>query len=57
MTEGEFAVIKMEVEREERRNYRNMMIEDIMEMAPGRYTKEELAGMSTKRLECIYDYC
>lgn len=56
MTEAEFAVEHMKIEREERKRYREMMIKEIMELTDC-WTREQLVNKSTRALEAIYDNC
>lgn len=57
MTEGEFAVIHAEVERETMRNYKSMLISEIVKLSNNKFTEDSLKGKTIRTLERIYDNC
>lgn len=48
---------KVEIEKQERKNYKASLIEDIIKWTKGKWTEAELQAKSIKTLERIYDYC
>lgn len=48
---------KVEIEKQERKNYKASLIEDIIKWTNGKWTKEQLMAKDTRTLERIYDYC
>lgn len=49
-------LIRIEAEKARRREYKKMMIEDIMKFC-NRFTREQLEKKDIRTLERIYDYC
>lgn len=48
---------KIEIEKQERKNYKASLIEDIIKWTNGKWTEAELQAKSIRTLERIYDYC
>ena len=48
---------KVEIEKQERKNYKASLIEDIIKWTKGKWTEAELQSKSIRTLERIYDYC
>ena len=48
---------KIEIEKQERKNYKASLIEDIIKWTKGKWTEAELQEKSIRTLERIYDYC
>lgn len=56
MTRSEYERDQMEREKEALRDYKQMMIEDILEMSD-KWTEAELRTKTVRTLERIYDHC
>lgn len=57
MTRGEYERDQAERQKQEMRNYKALMIDDILAWCPGKWTRGELQGKSIRTLERIYDHC
>lgn len=52
-----FELDKVEIEKEQRKNYKASLIEDIIKWANGKWTEDQLKAKDIRTLERIYDYC
>lgn len=57
MTRAEYERDQAELRKQELKDYKAMMIDDILDFAPGKWTREELQGKTVRTLERIYDHC